>query len=302
MRKKGYAILLLCNLFFISAVPIDQGKFTTVVVPDQQMSKSAVAITIHDALSMTAWSDEVHKEVFAQKKKLAAALREEGCDILFFQKTEPNYTYDTQVVPFVKSSWIKRNYQLLATIFRAKFSLKPTNALELAKYYQQILTKPIGQQPSSSTACIFPCEAKLRDKQLVFSGEKAFVLYNIKQVTSQKNDFLIMPKTHYEHMADIDEATGLEMSQMMAKIARFFHRQGYRVYFFQKNGISAGQTVPHFHIHAWAEPMNVSEYHLLFASFKNFFFPSRCQEAELKALVEKKKLELHDEFTFTTFE
>ena len=96
--------------------------------------------------------------------------------------------------------------------------------------------------------CIF-CD-KLKDKtDIVFENKSVFVFYDHFPVS--KGHCLIIPKRHIpdyfslnqEELMDIDEA----IHQMKTVLDQQFQPDGYNIGI--NNGMAAGQTVMHLHVH-----------------------------------------------------
>ena len=62
---------------------------------------------------------------------------------------------------------------------------------------------------------------------------------------------LCVPREHFAHLSDLDEARAALVGRTLSKIGRFYKEfgleEGYRVIINQ--GENGGQTVPHLHIH-----------------------------------------------------
>lgn len=62
---------------------------------------------------------------------------------------------------------------------------------------------------------------------------------------------LIIPKNHFDNIYDLDDATAAHVAQTAVKIAKAMKKSlGYEgLNIVQNNGLAAGQTVFHFHVH-----------------------------------------------------
>lgn len=83
----------------------------------------------------------------------------------------------------------------------------------------------------------------------VFEDETTLAILDISQTT--KGHTLVMPKKHYQNILEIPEdelATLMQKVQAIAKvIVKKLHATGFNI--LVNTNESAGQTVPHLHIH-----------------------------------------------------
>jgi histidine triad (HIT) family protein len=79
----------------------------------------------------------------------------------------------------------------------------------------------------------------------VYEDEKVLAFYTI--APEANFHVLVIPKEHFERFDELDGETAYYLLQAVAKIARSFNLDHFRVV--NKNGFSAGQRVPHLHIH-----------------------------------------------------
>ena len=79
----------------------------------------------------------------------------------------------------------------------------------------------------------------------VYEDEKVLAFYTI--VPEAKFHVLVIPKAHFERFDELDGETAYHLMSSIPKIARTFNLDHFRIV--NKNGFSAGQRVPHLHIH-----------------------------------------------------
>lgn len=101
---------------------------------------------------------------------------------------------------------------------------------------------------SNSTGCIF-CDQDLIASEKLFETDLLVVIADCDQ--TREGHVLIVPK---RHTIRLDQMTTQELSELgplAKKVAEFFachlHTNQYQL--IQRNGLEAGQTVPHAHFH-----------------------------------------------------
>jgi len=98
------------------------------------------------------------------------------------------------------------------------------------------------------TACVF-CDQKILNYQKFYEDEQVIALYTHKPVFPCH--CLILPKRHIERFEDLSDEELLQISHVIKKVnlaaQKAFGTSAYFIH--QKNGIEAGQSVPHVHFH-----------------------------------------------------
>ncbi|MFA5741792.1 MAG: HIT family protein [Candidatus Izemoplasmatales bacterium] len=96
--------------------------------------------------------------------------------------------------------------------------------------------------------CIF-CELKSQKSQHIFENDYVFAVFDNYPVT--KGHALIIPKRHFEtiFMANNNEliAIGEALKTLKIELDRQYQPDGYNVGI--NNGIDAGQSIMHMHVH-----------------------------------------------------
>ena len=84
---------------------------------------------------------------------------------------------------------------------------------------------------------------------VVYEDEQCLAILDISQVT--KGHTLVMPKKHYANLLECDEDTAAHLMKVTKKLAaQIKERTGAEgVNILNNNGVVAGQTVEHLHIH-----------------------------------------------------
>ncbi|MDE3046492.1 MAG: HIT family protein [Verrucomicrobiota bacterium] len=101
----------------------------------------------------------------------------------------------------------------------------------------------IDYQNGKGEGCAF-CKPHILNEQSLYIGPLASVLVTHKPVVP--GHFLVIPN---RHVATFEDLTSDELAEMGELIKKIYHTQPGEYLLLQKNGASAGQTVPHVHIH-----------------------------------------------------
>ena len=100
----------------------------------------------------------------------------------------------------------------------------------------------------SKDYCAF-CDPKVIEAQKFYEDESIIALYTHKPVVP--GHCLIIPKRHAERFEELSDQEAAAISSVIKKVdqasIKVFHRASYLL--MQKNGVEAGQTVPHVHFH-----------------------------------------------------
>ena len=84
----------------------------------------------------------------------------------------------------------------------------------------------------------------------IYEDDKVLAILDLSQATYGHT--LVMPKQHYENIFDIDEETAKHLFSVVTKNAKHYNSvipniKGLNL--LNNNGIKAGQTVMHYHMH-----------------------------------------------------
>lgn len=103
--------------------------------------------------------------------------------------------------------------------------------------------------PAFLTACPFCDGGVAKTHQVFYEDEYVLGIYPHKPM--HEYHVLVLPKRHVERFEDLDDQEVLAVHHLIQKVQeKIFALAGLNDYFLlQKNGKSAGQTVPHIHIH-----------------------------------------------------
>jgi len=107
--------------------------------------------------------------------------------------------------------------------------------------------RTLSHLPSKEN-CAF-CTQKVLDAQTIYEDDLVRVLYPYQPIVP--GHFLIIPKRHVERFEELTDEEMLQISRVIKKVhkaaVKEFDADSYLI--LQKNGIEAGQTVPHVHFH-----------------------------------------------------
>ncbi|NIS81864.1 MAG: HIT domain-containing protein [Anaerolineales bacterium] len=106
----------------------------------------------------------------------------------------------------------------------------------------------------SEPSCIF-CRiiAGEADASLVYQDDQVIAFMDIQPITP--GHLLIVPKRHAAHLAELDDETGGRMFAVARRLARALRASRLRcegINLFLADGVAAGQTVFHSHLHVIA--------------------------------------------------
>lgn len=107
-----------------------------------------------------------------------------------------------------------------------------------------------ARQISRPATCPF-CEYLAGRRPCAFVARGARVSTLLNRTQYERGALLIIANAHIESVFDADEVLLCEIYRAARRMAQtlvdVFHATGVNI--FQNNGASAGQTVPHFHVH-----------------------------------------------------
>lgn len=84
---------------------------------------------------------------------------------------------------------------------------------------------------------------------IVYEDDKFLAIFDISQST--KGHTLVLPKKHFENIFELDDVTTNEIFGVVKKVSeklkKAFNPDGFNM--ISNNGLEAGQSIFHFHIH-----------------------------------------------------
>ena len=99
------------------------------------------------------------------------------------------------------------------------------------------------------------------DSATVFEDDATLAFMDHRQ--SNEGHVLVVPKSHYEQIYDVDDDTASALAKTVRKVARavrhVYEPEGLSIW--QSNGAAANQEVPHVHWHVF--PRYINDGHLV---------------------------------------
>lgn len=259
----------------ISKEPLREGSFE-ITIPGKRFSD---------------WSKEDHRASCQVLQKITEGAKRAGLfdQYLVVAKVDSE-EFRWEVVPYPKSVTVfDRMARQLAVLWRATFGASPINEEQLRKQveiYRSCLEescKPEEEQlePEDCSAGIDPfCKKEVIERQQVLKGERVNVLLSRAPIGygGEKLHFLIVPAQHDEFFSSMPEETYAESLLTAEKIVEYFSRHRtnvHSVYVLHKNGIDAGQSVPHWHLHVIILTQSTQDFWGRITMARNILFGSR---------------------------
>jgi diadenosine tetraphosphate (Ap4A) HIT family hydrolase len=129
-----------------------------------------------------------------------------------------------------------------------------------------------AETPSTAEGKDAFCVAEVIAKQRIFSGNHIDILYNYAPLAPGKAalHFLVIPKEHRTTLLELSREEFIEASIFTNNISHYFLTHGYQTaHIFHKNGVEAGQSVPHWHQHIVLTATSDEDFVFLFNLIKN---------------------------------
>jgi len=202
-----------------------------VYIPETQLLENSVQLTVPNK-QLTEWTNQDHADSFDEMQKIAGSWGQ----YLIYGKDST-----WELVPYEKCNWwFTRMFQQMKVLWRTVFGgIKRSESSKIEQSYTVI-------KPTDNDAF---CNKVTIDKQCVLTGKKVNVLYNYAPIGfgGEKLHFLVVPKRHAEKFTDVTKEEYCEALDLSTKLIKQLKktREIKNVYFLNKTGIDAGQTVPH---------------------------------------------------------
>ena len=287
-------------------VVVEEGNTVKMVVPDRPYANGSIQILPKDKVAdVTGWNPLYHAETRKLINKIASVWeKSDVAGYLIYGKNNPDLTFHWDVVPFPSagSRWVKQFKVIWKTIFGASCS-SYGKKVEEANYLITELnalgsddndTIPADNDDSKGDDAF--CHFEVIEKQLIFSGEKVYVIYNYAPIGigEDKLHFLVLPKKHRLNFSDLTEDEYNEAMLLSQRLVEYYRSKGFETaYIFNKTGAEAGQSVPHWHQHVIFIANDPKDYFGKLNILKTMVFRSApLPQEELKLRVESIRAEL----------
>jgi diadenosine tetraphosphate (Ap4A) HIT family hydrolase len=288
-----------------------KGITMNIIIPERQLAFGSVKITSNsDFRNFSEWSITDKNEAFELIQRVIQVWEKKGIvDYLIYAKEFSDSTskFNWEIVPYPKSTWpllkkipilwkqskVLRNITFGGSCLRQRIAKDFTNEMDnfsepQIKQIVAITTKVQGSDPF--------CKQDVINNQLVFEGKEINVLYNYAPIGIGKGKlhFLIVPKQHRSNFSELTQEEYLESMELSQKLIKFYKNKGYSTaYLFDKTGVEAGQTIPHWHEHVVFTATKVQDYLGKLTVFKNMLIKaSPLRKQELQTRVKSLKEEL----------
>jgi len=140
----------------------------------------------------------------------------------------------------------------------------------------------------SKDYCAF-CDPKVIESQKFYEDDAIIALYTHKPVVP--GHCLIIPKRHAERFEQLTDQEAASISNVIKKVdqasIKVFNRASYLL--MQKNGVEAGQTVPHVHFHYFPRQAGDDSSVKFMAQMLISVLKKPLPPAEIKEICEKMK-------------
>lgn len=234
-------------------------------VPLKPLKTHALEITTRIPKDYTSWSAVESKAAFEFFKEISLLWKEKKIGEQYFvygkQNLEGNQPFSWQILPYNKTNnFISRIWQQIVVIWRIVFG----GFVATKDYIQQQVEKYKDDFENWKSDEIVPemnhepgkdpfCDAEKIAKQSVFEGRNIRILYNYAPIgfDGEPLHFLILPKRHVSNYNQLTNEEDSEIADLSKKLITYFktNRKSQEAYLFWKNGVDAGQSVDHFHLH-----------------------------------------------------
>ena len=233
-------------------------------VPRAQLANKSVQIVSSEGKSYVDWSAEKRSSVFRLLQKTAEVWKRNGIaeQYLIYGKQESGgKAFSWEAVPYyTPSNIIGRIWQQFVVLWRTTFGgavLTEVRQQQEAEFYKRLFSPSMAESAEKTAAIALGndafCNPAVIDRQVVLAGQKVNVLFNYAPIGfgGERLHFLVVPKDHKSKFIELSEEEYLEVTEWSQKLIQHFksNRSIECVYLFDKTGVDAGQTIPHWHQH-----------------------------------------------------
>ncbi|MDB2613897.1 HIT domain-containing protein [Chlamydiales bacterium] len=252
--------LIILTLFISASSDCDQpvliNHHLSVVVPEKPINSTELDITTLNDKPYLEWTEADHLEAFELKKKTIWHWYTKGyTDWLTYGKIEDD-PFHWKMIPYSKEGIrFFKQFNVLLRLHTGGTKLPEETHANIVSN-----TKNALDEIQVPTICFDRslkgkdpfCNPEVIKKQLIYEGELTYLLYNYAPLGVDKEQlhFVITPKECRTSFLEIMPEEYLEMEQIAQKVMRLYQSENHEMtYLFDKNGVEAGQSIPHFHKH-----------------------------------------------------
>lgn len=250
-------------------IEVDQN--VQIEAPERPLKPGSLVVVTSEPKNYLQWSDSDISISFQLLQKIARSWNESGTSENYltnqylvyggqiFRDTTPD-PFHWEIVPYYQSSlgalgsFTQQIDVLKAIVFGGRKASEQSRE-KTQNYYretlashsttQEIFEDAIGNDPF--------CNPERILRQRVLEGTRVNVLFNYAPIGfgDERLHFLIIPKGHKKNFSELSQEEYQETIQLSQLLMAHFglNRTVHDVHLFHKTGVTAGQTVPHWHMH-----------------------------------------------------
>ncbi|MBX9923832.1 MAG: HIT family protein [Rhabdochlamydiaceae bacterium] len=230
-------------------------------IPDKQILDKSLQISV-PGQKFRDWSKQNHADSYVVMQRIAQAWKKSNItdQYLIYGKAD-SHSFHWDMIPYQKChTSIGRIVQQLQVLWRSTFGgieVSENSLKNQLKEYQLLLSPSseiIQSTENANKGNDSFCKDTTIERQWVVMGKRVHVLFNYAPIGfgGERLHFLVVPKNHREAFTDVTKEEYCESLAITSKIVDHFikTRKNIKdVYFLNKTGVDAGQTVKHWHLH-----------------------------------------------------
>lgn len=283
-----------------------ENQSLNISIPECPLAPNSVIITSNSNIKhFSEWQAEDQNEAYDLIQKIIQVWAKEGMVnyLIYGKESEDSKTpFHWEIIPFSENGW--RFWKQFKVLWNSTFESSCLSRSQQEQLAQDFQKKLLSFTASSTT---FPVAASVNtydafsnpqviEEQRVFEGNEVDILYDFSPIVlgGRKLHFLVIPKKQHERFSDLTKTEYAEAMTLTQKLIAFYKTQGYKTaYMLNKNGIEAGQTVPHWHEHVIFTATQSQDYFGRLNILKNMIFGgSRLPKDELQKEIKTLRQEL----------
>jgi diadenosine tetraphosphate (Ap4A) HIT family hydrolase len=274
------------------------GKVIKAIVPQCPLATGSFQIAPKlNAKELARWPADHHMEAYATMQKIVQYWKVKGIeDYLIYGKASDGVIFNWEIVPYPKEGWrLWKQFKVLWHMTFGGSCMPQVEREKIAKDIHPYMTLFLPQMERVQVVANDAfCKPEVIAKQRVFEGKEINVLYNYAPIGKEKLHFLLVPKRHLAKFSQLSPTEYEETMQLTQKLLGFYKNKGLSTaYIFDKTGLEAGQSVPHWHEHIVFTATKTQEFFGKLTVLKNMLIgSSSLSQEELNAQVKLLQNEL----------